>query len=83
MPFSEGRGCQTGLDCESSQWPVLTIQRHLVVRYFWLKEIIKNREIGVDYLNIGDMVADGFTKGLEHIKHQKFLSRLSIISLTN
>ena len=55
--------------------------RHVGVRYFWLRELVENGEVGVDYLNTGDMVADGFTKGLERVKHEKCLSMLSMISL--
>jgi hypothetical protein len=52
--------------------------RHVGVRYFWLRELVENREIQLESVVTRDMVADGFTKGLEQVKHKIFLSMLSM-----
>ena len=39
--------------------------RHIAIRYFFLKDRIENKEIRVEYLNTGDMIADILTKPLQ------------------
>jgi hypothetical protein len=52
--------------------------RHVGVRYFWLRELVESGEIKLGYVATGDMVADGFTQGLEQAEHKSFLSILSM-----
>ena len=51
--------------------------RHVAVKYFWLRELIRDGDVEISYVRTDEMVADGLTKALERGKHQRFISMLS------
>src|ERR1700754_4486844 len=47
--------------------------KHIDIRHHFICERIEERQVYLTYCPTGDMVADIFTKGLERIKHWRFL----------
>jgi len=54
--------------------------RHVGIRYFWLRELVREGEVTIMYLRTDEMIADGLTKGLESGKHQGFMTMMSMMS---
>jgi hypothetical protein len=52
--------------------------RHVGVRYHWIRDMIRLGEAIVSYLASDEMPADGLTKGLDRIKHTFFLVSLGL-----
>lgn len=52
--------------------------KHIDVRYHFVREVVSNNIIKVDYLSTAEMTADILTKGLKNVKHQKFVKDLSL-----
>jgi hypothetical protein len=50
--------------------------RHIAIRYFFLKDRIDSREVRVEYLPTGDMVADILTKPLQGAKFTELRDKL-------
>jgi len=52
--------------------------RHVGVKYFWLRELVRDGDVDISYVRTDAMIADGLTKGLERAKHQNLLNMLSL-----
>ena len=52
--------------------------RHVGVKYFWLRELVRDGDVDISYVRTDAMIADGLTKGLERAKHPNFLNMLSL-----
>lgn len=52
--------------------------KHIDVRYHFIREIIHENLINVEYLPTDEMIADILTKGLGSIKHNKFVVGLGL-----
>jgi hypothetical protein len=52
--------------------------QHIGVHYWWIRDMIWNKEEKAQYTTIEKMKAHGFTKALERIKHQAFLHDLRL-----
>ena len=50
--------------------------RHINIRYYFIKDTIKRKELTVEYCPTDDMLADFFTKPLQGEKFCKFRRRL-------
>ena len=74
--FNDNQACIASLT--NSQFRAST--RHVGVRYFWLRELVQEGEVTLEYLRTDEMIADGLTKGLESGKHQGFTRMLSMMS---
>jgi hypothetical protein len=53
--------------------------RHINVVQCWLREMIQNGHLHVEYLSTTKMIADDLTKLLSFQKHKKFLRHLNLI----
>lgn len=53
--------------------------KHIDVRYNFIREVIANGVIEAKYLSTSDMPADLLTKGLNEVKHRKFMKALGIV----
>jgi len=74
--FNDNQACIASL--MNGQFRAST--RHVGVRYFWLRELVREGEVTIEYLRTDEMIADGLTKGLERGKHQGFTRMLSMMS---
>jgi hypothetical protein len=74
--FNDNQACIASL--MNGQFRAST--RHVGVRYFWLRELVREGEVTIMYLRTDEMIADGLTKGLESGKHQGFTRMLSMMS---
>jgi len=52
--------------------------RHVGVRYFWLRELVRNGDVEISYVRTDEMIADGLTKAFERSKQQGFIDMLSL-----
>ena len=50
--------------------------KHIAVKWWYIRQQVNNKEVVFEYCNTKDMVADGMTKPLARINHQKFLTQL-------
>ena len=46
--------------------------KHMHVKYFWIKEAIRNEKIMIKYQKSADMLADFFAKPNNGVQFQKF-----------
>lgn len=53
--------------------------RHYLIRNDFLRQCVQNRELRISYVSTNDMIADGFTKGLQRQKHHEFLRKVSVL----
>ena len=54
--------------------------RHINIRYFFVTDRVKSKEINIKYCPTGEMVGDFFTKPLQGAKFQQF--RNAILNIT-
>lgn len=52
--------------------------KHIDITYHFIRETIKDKNIQLHYVNTKVQKADGFTKGLDTIKHKSFLQSLNL-----
>lgn len=52
--------------------------KHLDIRYTWVKELVDDGDATLDYCNTDDMTADIFTKALARPKIEKFSTSLGL-----
>ena len=72
--FNDNQACIASL--QSGQFKPST--RHVGVKYFWLRDLIKDGDVVISYVRTDEMIADGLTKGLERGKHHSFIQMLSL-----
>ena len=53
------------------------------MRYYYIKDKIKDRTIILDYLLGNQMLANGLTKALLKTKHLEFLKLINLIKINN
>lgn len=56
--------------------------KHIDVKYHFVRECILNSFIDVQYQETNEMVADALTKSLVRAKHNYFVEKLGLISMT-
>lgn len=52
--------------------------KHIHIKYHFIRDSIKEKELELKYIGNKFQKADGFTKGLETIKHKGFLLTLNL-----
>jgi len=55
--------------------------KHIDIRHHFVREVLKNHPIRLEYLPSEEMIADVLTKGLPKSKHEKCTFGLGLISL--
>lgn len=53
--------------------------KHIDIRYHYIKDLIRNNGIKIEYLQTEKMVADVLTKPLSSIKHIEFVNKLNLM----
>jgi hypothetical protein len=54
------------------------LTKHIDIRYMWLKEVIKEGSIRLQYASTEEMIADGLTKPLVGEKFYRFVESLNL-----
>lgn len=54
--------------------------KHINVKHFFLRDLVKSNEISLRYLKTDDMIADVLTKGLPRDAHERHLASLGILA---
>ena len=44
--------------------------KHIDIRYHYIRDLVKEKEIEMTYVNTSDMVADALTKPLQRVLHE-------------
>lgn len=57
--------------------------KHIAVRHFYVRDVVKNGDIAIASCKTGDMLADIFTKPLGTIKFAQLRERIGVCSLAN
>ena len=52
--------------------------KHIEISYHYIRYAIRDGKVDLLYVNTKDQLADGFTKGLDTIKHKSFLLSLNL-----
>ncbi len=55
--------------------------RHVDVAQCWLREVVQNDQIKIDYLSTVRMMTDELTKLLSLQKHKEFLVHLELVNI--
>lgn len=55
--------------------------KHIDVRHHFIREAVANKLVKLNYLPTSEMPADLLTKGLSHVKHNYFVSKLGIVDV--
>jgi hypothetical protein len=54
--------------------------KHIDITYHFIREAIIDKKVNLLYINTKRQLADGFTKGLDTIKHKNFINCLNLKS---
>ena len=71
--FNDNQACIANL--KNGQFKPST--RHVGVKYFWLRELVRDGDVEISYVRTDVIVTYGLTKALERGKHQGFINMLS------
>jgi hypothetical protein len=52
--------------------------KHIDIQYHFIRDNIRNKKVQIIYINNKEQLADGFTKGLNTIKHKAFIEQLKL-----
>jgi Reverse transcriptase (RNA-dependent DNA polymerase)/gag-polypeptide of LTR copia-type/Integrase core domain/GAG-pre-integrase domain len=52
--------------------------KHIDITYHFIRDVVVNNKVRLEYINTKRQIADGFTKGLDNIKHQTFIKMLNL-----
>ena len=52
--------------------------KHIDITYHFIRDVIKQKQVELEYINTKSQNADGFTKALDTIKHKGFLLSLKL-----
>ena len=52
--------------------------KHIDITYHFIRDAKKQKQIELEYVNTKQQKADGFSKGLDTLKHKSFLQTLNL-----
>jgi hypothetical protein len=55
--------------------------KHIDVHHLWLRQQVQRKDINIKWTPTASMIADGFTKALDHQKHEKFVEQLGLVDI--
>ncbi len=55
--------------------------KHIDIQYHFIRECVENNTVNIGYIPTLEQLADGFTKGLDTIKHKRFIQNLNMIKI--
>lgn len=66
-----------------SKNPVMhTKTKHIAIKYHYLRELVQDKEVRMEYVNIKEKLADIFTKALSKEAHEYLRSQWGVLPLT-
>ena len=66
-----------------SKNPVMhTKTKHIAIKYHYLRELVQDKEVKLEYVNTKEYIVDIFTKPLPKDSHEYLRGKLGVIPLT-
>ena len=59
-----------------------TKTKHIAIKYHYLRELIQDKEVRMEYVNTKEKIVDIFTKALPKDAHQYLRGKLGVIPLS-
>ena len=59
-----------------------TKTKHIAIKYHYLRELVQDKEVKLEYVNTKEHIIDIFTKPLPKDAHEYIRSKLGVIPLT-
>ena len=56
--------------------------KHIAIKYHYLRELVQEKEVRMEYVNTKEQLADIFTKALSKEAHEYLRGRLGVIPLS-
>ena len=72
--YNDNEACIANVNRGDYQPP----SRHVGVRYYWIRDMVRLGEATVSYMPSTQMPADGLTKGLDRVKHEIFIGFIGL-----
>ena len=60
-----------------------TKTKHIAIKYHYLRELVQDKEVKMEYVNTKEQIADIFTKALSKDAHEYQRGKLGVIPLSN
>jgi hypothetical protein len=66
----------------NSEAPKLETQlKHIDISQHWVRQMVAEKQVKIEWAPTNQMIADGFTKPLSYQKHQVFLKQLNLVDI--
>ena len=59
-----------------------TKTKHIAIKYHYLRELVQDKEVKMEYVNTKEKIADIFTKALPKDSHEYLRGKLGVIPLS-
>ena len=59
-----------------------TKTKNIVIKYHYLRELVQDKEVKMEYVNIKEQIANIFTKALPKDSHEYLRGKLGVIPLS-
>ena len=59
-----------------------TKTKHIAIKYHYLREIVQDKEVRLEYMNTKEQIVDIFTKALPKDAHEYLRGKLGVIHLS-
>ena len=59
-----------------------TKTKHIAIKYHYLRELVQDKEVWMEYVNTKEQLADIFTKAFPREAHEYLRSQLGVLPLT-
>ena len=75
--------CDTTSTINISKNPVMhTKTKHIAIKYHYLRELVQDKEVKMEYVNMKEQIANIFTKSLLKDAHEYLRGKLGVIPLS-
>ena len=75
--------CDNTTAINISKNPVMhTKTKHIAIKYYYLRELVQDKEVKVEYVNSKDKIVDIFIKPLPKDAHEYIRGKLGVILLS-
>jgi hypothetical protein len=56
--------------------------KHIQVRWYWIRQQVNLGFVNINWISTTEQAADGLTKALDRVKHQRFVDQLGLVDCT-